>query len=257
MFRLQGELSMDEKYWDKIAVDYDGEIFSALASDRNEVIVSVIQQFGSKRAVACDFGCGVGKFLPVLAENFRTVYALDLSGQLLEQARQNCKNLCNVSFSKTDLSKNKLKLTRVDFGLCVNVLIMPSRKVRVAVFYTIAEHLLTGSHLVLVVPSLESALLSDYRLVQWNLKEGCSYEEAVSDLDNDSTASVRQGLVEIDGVPTKHYLKEELIAFLKDKPFNIVSIEKVEYSWDTEFDTPPKWMKEPYPWDWLLVLKKS
>ncbi len=254
---MQAELSMDEKYWDKMAADYDGEIFSALASDRNEVIASVIQQFGSKEAVACDFGCGVGKFLPVLAENFRTIYALDLSGELLEQARQNCKELRNVSFSKADLSKNKLKLPKIDFGLCINVMIMPSRKIRVAVFNTITKHLRSGAHLVLVVPSLESALLSDYRLVQWNLREGCSYKEAISDFDSGPDASLRQGLVEIDGVPTKHYLKEELIAFLKDKPFEVVSIEKVEYLWDTEFDKPPKWMKEPYPWDWLLVLKKS
>ena len=248
---------MDEKYWDKMAADYDGEIFSVLACDRNEVIISGIERLGSEKAVACDFGCGVGKFLPVLAKNFRTVYALDLSGELLEQARNNCKNLSNISFSKTDLSENKLKLPTVDFGLCVNVLIMPSRKVRVAVFNTITKHLKAGAHLVLVVPSLESVLLSDYRLLQWNLKQGFSYEQAASDLDSDSNVSLRQGLVEIDGVPTKHYLKEELMVFLKDKPFEVVSIEKVEYSWDTEFDSPPKWMKEPYPWDWLLVLKKT
>jgi len=230
---LQAELSMDEKCWDRMAADCDGEIFSVLASDRNEVIVSAIQQFGSKDAIACDFGCGVGKFLPVLAENFHSVHATDLSGELLEQARQSCKEMHNISFSKSDLSKNKLKLPKVNFGLCVNVMIMPARKVRVAVFNTITKHLHSGAHLALVVPSLESALLSDYRLVQWNLKQGLSYDEAVSDFDNDSNASLRQGLVEIDGLPTKHYLKEELIAFLKDKPFEIDSIEKVEYSWDT------------------------
>jgi len=239
---LQGQLRMDEKYWDRMAADYDGEIFSVLASDRNEVIISVIQQFGSSRAAACDFGCGVGKFLPVLAENFRSVYAFDLSGELLAQARQNCKELHNVSFSKADLSKNKIKIPRVDFSLCVNVLIMPSPEIRVAVFNTITKHLRCGAHLVLVVPSLESALLSDYRLVQWNLKQGFSYDQAVSDLDSDSDVLLRQGLVEIDGVPTKHYLKEELIAFLADKPLEITSIEKVEYSWDTEFDSPPKWV---------------
>jgi len=248
---------MDEKYWDSMAVDYDGEIFSVLANDRKEVIVSAIQQFGSRKAVACDFGCGIGKFLPALAKNFRSVYALDLSGELLDHARQNCNKSGNVSFAKADLSKNRLKIPKVDFGLCVNVLIMSSRKVRIAVFNTIAKYLRTGAHLVLVVPSLESALFSDYQLVQWNMKEGFGYDEAVSDVGADSNALIRRGLVEIDGVPTKHYLKEELIAFLKDKHFEIISIEKVEYSWDTEFDDPPKWMKEPYPWDWLLIIKKS
>ena len=247
---------MDEKYWDTVAADYDGEIFSALASDRNEVIVSAIQRFGSKDSAACDFGCGVGKFLPALAENFGSVYAFDLSRELLEQARQSCRKLRNIRFAKEDLSQKNAKIPMADFGLCVNVLIMPSRNVRIAVFNTITKKLRPGAHLVLVVPSLESVLLSDYRLIQWNLKQGFSYDEAVEDFDNSSDASLRQGLVEIDNVSTKHYLKEELIAFLKDKPFDIETIEKVEYAWDTEFDSPPKWMKEPYPWDWLLILRK-
>jgi len=32
---------MDEKYWDKVAEDYDGEIFSVPANDRNNTIVWV------------------------------------------------------------------------------------------------------------------------------------------------------------------------------------------------------------------------
>ena len=78
---------MDEKYWDTIAADYDGEIFSALANDREDVIASKICEFRRSEAVACDFGCGVGKFLPILSESFHHVYAVDISKELLDQAR--------------------------------------------------------------------------------------------------------------------------------------------------------------------------
>lgn len=250
---------MDEKYWNQIAADYDGEIFSALANDRNDVIVSCITQLAGTEAIAADFGCGVGKFLPVLAGNFSCVHAFDISNKLLKQARQACSDLDNITFAKTDLSKGGLKLPKVDFALSVNVTIMPSSKKRTAIFDTISKHLNKAAHLLLVVPSLESALYADFRLVQWNLKTGLTPNEAVSELEEQETTDVqlRQGIIDIEGVPTKHYLKEELLAVLEERDLDVLGIEKVEYPWRTEFDKPPKWMSEPYPWDWMFVLQKK
>jgi len=254
---LPGE--MNERYWNAVAQDYDGEIFSALANDRSNIIASKISQFSSKTSIACDFGCGVGKFLPILAENFRYVYAIDISNVCLEQARDNCKELENIHYLKANLSRNTAKLKRVDFGLSVNVVIMPSETKRAAILETIAKHLYKGGHLVLVVPSLESALYADFRLIQWNLKVGLTSAQAVSELGQageEANLAVRQGIVEIEGVPTKHYLEEELLAMFEGGPFEALSVEKVEYPWGTEFNQPPKWMKEPYPWDWMVTLKK-
>ena len=143
--------------------------------------------------------------------------------------------------------------------MSVNVAIMREGKVRRGIFRTMRRCVRKGGRLVVVVPSLESALYADYRLVQWNLKAGLTAAEAASevkDAGEEANSSVRQGIVEIDGVPTKHYLEEELLATFKGGPFEVLLIEKVEYLWTTEFDRPPKWMKEPYPWDWMLVLKK-
>jgi SAM-dependent methyltransferase len=249
---------MNEGYWDKVAGDYDGEIFSVLGNDREEVIASKICQFGSKEA-ACDFGCGVGKFLPILSKNFGHVYAVDLSSKLLSQARENCRKLKNISYIKEDLSEGGVKLEKVDFALSVSVAIMPSALKRSGIFKTITKHLRKGGYLLLVVPSLESALYTDFRLVQWNMRSGWTVDEAVLELEEaaEGGASLRQGLVEIEGVPTKHYLQEELLAMFEGKTLDVVSIDKVEYSWKTEFDGPPRWMSEPYPWDWMVVLRKT
>ena len=253
--------TMDEKYWDKAAADYDGEIFSVLANDRNGIIRSHIRRFGSAGSQACDFGCGVGKFLPVLAESFGHVYAVDLSEELLQQARQGCKSLHNVTYVKKDLSNARVKLAAVDFALSVNVAIMASARKRFGILGTIARHLRGSGHLLLVVPSLESALFADFRLIQWNIKSGMGYGKAIAaSLDAGQigpAGSLRQGIVEIDGVPTKHYLREELLVLFGDRPFDVLSIEKVEYSWKTEFELPPRWMKGPYPWDWAVLLRKK
>jgi SAM-dependent methyltransferase len=250
---------MDEGYWDKVASDYDGEIFSVLGNDHEEVIASKIREFGSKEGTACDFGCGVGKFLPILSKNFCHVYAVDLSSKLLSQARENCEKLKNISYIKEDLSKGGVKVGAVDFALSVSVAIMPSAEKRSGIFKTISKHLRKGGHLLLVVPSLESALYTDFRLIQWNMRSGWTVDEAVSELEEagEEGASLRQGLVEIEGVPTKHYLQEELLAMFEGGALDIVSIDKVEYSWKTEFDGPPRWMSEPYPWDWMMVLRKT
>ncbi|MHC4396814.1 MAG: methyltransferase domain-containing protein [Planctomycetota bacterium] len=250
---------VDESYWNQVAQDYDNEIFSVLANDHKNIIASKISHFGSKTAIACDFGCGVGKFLPILSKAFRCIYAVDISEVCLEQAQDNCQHLRNVIYSRIDLSAGETKLKKAHFGLSVNVAIMPSQVQRTAVFSTISKHLYRGGHLLLVVPSLESALYADFRLVQWNLRAGLTGADALSELAEPAQVadrSLQQGIVEINGVPTKHYLKEELLAMFENSPLGVVSIEKVEYLWATEFDQPPGWMKEPYPWDWMAVLKK-
>lgn len=61
----------------------------------------------------------------------------------------------------------------------------------------------------------------------------------------------------IDGVPTKHFLKEELNVLLAQKQMTVLEVKKLEYPWDTEFEHPPKWMKAPFPWDWLILARKS
>jgi hypothetical protein len=58
-------------------------------------------------------------------------------------------------------------------------------------------------------------------------------------------------------VDTKHYLKEELITLLESRRMEVLEIEKIQYTWATEFDDPPNWMKAPLQWDGLCVTSKK
>ncbi|MBL7707442.1 MAG: hypothetical protein JNJ86_00150, partial [Chitinophagaceae bacterium] len=66
-----------------------------------------------------------------------------------------------------------------------------------------------------------------------------------------------QGNMDLDHVPTKHYLKEELQLLLANEGFNTLDTQKIEYDWSTEFHQPPKWLKEPKPWDWMVLAQKK
>lgn len=250
---------MTKRFWDRVALSYDEEIFDSLANDRKQVIPPHVDRLASKDATACDFGCGVGKYLPLLADCFRAVHAIDISGNCLRFAQQNCGHLDNITFLQADLAKGTVEIEPVHFAISVNVAIMRSRDKRMGILKSIAEHLLPGGHVLLVLPSLESALYADSRLVQWASKEGWTRGRTSRARFNSRVTrnvSIPRGILNLDGAPTKHYLREELIVLLEGLGLQVVAVDKVEYSWKTEFPKPPRWMKRPYPWDWLFVAQK-
>ena len=250
---------MDKSYWNRMGKNYRDEIFSVAESDKCRIIEKQLRKFSGPNKIAADFGCGIGGFLPLLSENFRKVYAIDFSASCLQKAKLLNGDLDNVSFHCADLTSPKLSIPKVDFILCVNAIITSSISKRIGILKNISAHLAKGGHLFLVVPSMESAFFTNYRLIEWNLDDGMSPSAAVLggfDKTKPSMAHLHQGIVEIDHVPTKHYLKEELAVLSENLNFEIVSVSKVEYDWDTEFDSPPEWMKSPYPWDWLVVAKR-
>jgi len=111
----------------------------------------------------------------------------------------------------------------------------------------------------MVVPSLESVLYAQSRLVQWNIRDGLrsleAVKESLGELSGPSTC-LPAGILRIGNTPTKHYLEEELLLICREHNLKVLHIEKVTYPWRTEFAAPPKWMSEPYPWDWLVVSRK-
>lgn len=246
---------MDRKYWEEMAPNYNEEIFDVLRNDKSGTIVSAIQKISSKEKSVIDIGCAVGKWLPLLAANFKYVIAADISAFNLEQAKENCRDFANVEYARLDMSAGNLTVTPCDAAVCINAILTSSLKKRINFFQSLSMCLVPGGDLILVVPSLESSMYTSIIRDRWKTdeEEGAgSSEKAVKRLRN-----MKQGNVEIDGVPTKHYLEAELRLLLSHEGFTVSRIEKVEYSWKTEFVKPPKWLKEPYPWDWMVVAKKS
>ncbi len=252
---------MEPGDWKKAAGDYNGEVLSVFDNDRRGKIRALINRFGSKRAKAIDIGCGVGKFLPSLARHFGGVHACDYSNAMLKRARSRHEGLRHLSFGTCDMRHSPPDVPPADFVLCVNVIITASLAERESMWHNLASSVRTGGHVAIVVPALESSLLARHRLVEWNLRDKQSPDKALQTGFGkpaaDGSRIAREGILDCGGIPTKHYLKAEITTTARRFHFSDLVIEKIEYPWNTEFHNPPRWMRAPFPWDWLALLKKS
>jgi len=253
---------MDPRYWERIGDDYEQDIFDSARMDRRGVIRARILEHADPRALACDFGCGVGHYLPLLSPLFRRVYGFDGANSLLRQAEKRCAGLGNVRLARANLAgiRPDLAIPKVRFAVCANVLISEDETARQRILSTVHRNVARGGCVLLVVPSLESALYSNGRLVEWNERLGHSAAEALASgipPTARSAGELLRGLVRIEGVRTKHFVREEALVTLAERGFSVESVDKVEYAWETEFEDPPKWItSSPGPWDWLLVARK-
>jgi 2-polyprenyl-3-methyl-5-hydroxy-6-metoxy-1,4-benzoquinol methylase len=247
---------MTRSYWDKLAVAYKDDVFSSIHEDCSGTVVSALDTIADKKGAVCDVGCGVGHYTRALVSRFQNVSGLDFSIGLLEQARSAHGHLSNVTYYQVDLVEGNGDLQKHDALICMNVLISADSDMRASILRNISTLLKRLGRFVILVPSLESALWANRRLEEWNERPEADEGTALPR----SAAGARQvlsGNVKIDGVQTKHYLREELQVFLDSAGLRTDTIEKVEYSWETEFENPPDWMRDPYPWDWLACGSKK
>ena len=246
----------EERHWNTIAPSYNDEIFDVFKSDFRKRLPQYFERYGNKAHRAIDFGCGTGKAFSYLAPRFKHVLALDISDECLTIARRT--RYSNVTIQQADLTDESLRFPKADFALCCNVAILPEPEQNLRILRTIRRSLKRGGIAMVVIPSLDSALYAAWRLMEWYKRDG----EAIQSIDQPSISALAadkldlvQGIIPIDNHPTKHYMQTELPLVFAQAGFKIETIDKVEYSWKTEFEAPPSWMKDPYPWDWLVVCR--
>jgi 2-polyprenyl-3-methyl-5-hydroxy-6-metoxy-1,4-benzoquinol methylase len=246
---------MDRNYWEKIAPDYNEEIFDVRKNDRKGIITRAIRKKSSGEKTVIDIGCAIGKWLPVLSPLFKKVYAIDISTENLDIAKKLYPELTNIEYGRVDMSGTKAKIKPCDVGICINAILTDSLRKRNIFFANLKKSVKKNGYLILVIPSLESSLLTSIIRQKWDPdKDADSYISKKK--NNRQFKNMLQGNAEIDNVPTKHYLKEELEILLMHESFAAEEFHKIEYEWNTEFLKPPKWLKEPRPWDWLVVSRK-
>lgn len=249
---------MNEKaHWDNIASRYNEEIFDVFKSDRNKTLVDFFRKHSNLEHDAIDFGCGTGKAFEYLSPAFGTVHAMDISAQCLATARK--RSFPNITFKRQDLSKPNLRLQPVDFVFCCNVIMLPEIKKNQVMLNNINRCLRKDGTAVIVIPSLESIMFSSWRLIDWYGLEGVKPDDIpTSELAyfKASKQDILQGIIYIDGVATKHYSDPEIQVMFERSNLEVTAINKLEYDWTSEFADPPKWIKAPYPWDWLVECKK-
>jgi 2-polyprenyl-3-methyl-5-hydroxy-6-metoxy-1,4-benzoquinol methylase len=247
---------MKRSYWEKIAPSYNDEIFDVLHNDKKALIRKAITKYASQKKTIIDIGCAIGKWLPVLSPAFKKVIAVDISAKNLEIAQQLYPQYKNVEYLRADMSGKRTKVPACDVGICINAILTPDLKDRMIFFGSLSACIKKGGHIIITIPSLESWLFTSILQQQFKIDKPLfpattNAKEAIRKWNN-----IRIGNADIDHVPHKHYLKEELQLLLANEGFIAEDFQKIEYDWTTEFIKPPLWLKEPKPWDWMVVARK-
>ena len=282
-------MSEAEKYWNHYAGEYDDEIASSIDEDNgtikkllraasNQLMLdrnaSNQDQDQGKQVIVCDYGCGPGYWIQTLSNVFEkwkkhgfdvSIVGLDISQKLVDLAR---KKLPKVRVEQANLEKLaevqqalRIESGPVSFGVCANVLIAPSVSSRNKILTSIRATTRTGSIIVFVVPSLESALYCEWR---W-LKSGPAIEnmddDAIPHETGEDANNILTGCLPRDDVRTKHWIREEFEQTLRMNGFQMMQCEKAEYGWNMEFSEGdiPLHMQTPGPgpWDWCVVAEKT
>lgn len=244
---------MNLAYWNRISENYQSEILSVFDNDIQGMVEEKIAEAGIAypEGTAADIGCGVGRFLPSLADVFATVHACDLSPVGIRKAKHRASSCDNISFHEVDLSAESPPFHPVDFVLCVNVLIMPAIGQRMRAWESVLNQVSYKGTLALVTPSAESIQMEELRSIESKISLGIGHEEAIKDSvrEKASVKDLRLGIHQLDGVRTKHYLREELMQLLSARGFQIDSAQKLRY--------PPQSPESQESWDWLIVAHRK
>ncbi|EDY83059.1 Methyltransferase domain family [Verrucomicrobiia bacterium DG1235] len=244
---------MNRAYWDGVSKNYRGEVLSVYHHDHLHLVQNRIASAGKSQpaARAADLGCGVGHFTPALAKAFAHVDACDLSSNGVDATRQICSPFPNVTVHQLDLATDLVPFEPVDFALCVNVLIMPSLDERLRAWRAVTNQVASGGTLLLVVPSLESVQMELFRAVDAHIEDGQSCAEAQHHGHTQSATikELQQGVHQLDGLPTKHYLRAELEDMLPAHEFDIQELLKIDYPAEPQASLAPSW-------DWLALAKR-
>eukprot|EP00035_Acanthoeca_spectabilis_P013813 m.259255 g.259255 ORF g.259255 m.259255 type:complete len:323 (+) comp15975_c1_seq5:2784-3752(+) len=256
--KMHGVQSQDEKYWNSMAKKYDQEIYDSFNEALNkEEIVKILDAVANPEHHCIDFGCGVGKYLPALSKRFKSVLGLDLSQSLVDNARNTVvwtgagrsrqRKLKNVTLGQADLSQPLMLPEKADFACCQNVLLEPQDEAHERILRNICKALKPGGSLMLLVPSLESAIHVGQALPM-RMRDAMARCEG---------SDVILGRLPREGVLTQHFLREHVDKLLRSMGFQLISCTKLEYSWRHEFgeSEEPRLARCTPPWDWLILCK--
>ena len=250
---------MNSAHWDSLAQNFNAEVLQIVDRDLSGVFFEELDQVANGRGTAADLGCGAGSLLPHLGERFEHVYAVDFAPRLLELAERNVE-YDNVEYVRCNLASSREMPFEADVTFCVNALIHPRHFIRQKILNSVFRATAPGGSAMVVTPSLESVYNTYQALIRCAERQEESRHQTVRQLNRSFSREVLspvEGIVDIGGAQTKCFMLEELLLFMEEAGFELERARRVRFPWSEEIADAPRWLRDPYPWDWLIVARRA
>jgi SAM-dependent methyltransferase len=248
-------MSDQAHYWSQAAGRYEQEFVDPYREPKeNPLLLGLdgIAEPGSK--TVADLGCGIGPLLPILAERFERVIAVDFALGMLERARARCTGLENVEFVQANLTDLDFLTGRLDVAVAVNSLIQPEVSTIESILAGVQASLRLGGLFLGIVPAMDAVHYHTMLLVDRARQTGMPEDKA---RDN----AARHGEHELYGFAfgdfsylglRQHFWQPFEIGYrLRRAGFRDVRIAKAPLSWE-QFACAADLRCYPPPWDWFF-----
>lgn len=251
---------MQKEEWDEISKDYYNEILSPIKDSKDNLLMEDLNLIkDSKNKSVIDIGCGIGEIEGFLSKKFNKVYAIDFSPKMIEKAKDNNRQLDNISFEVMDMTKLDKLNSKYDIAIAVNSIIMPEIEKVDKSFNNIYNLLNQGGKFFCVLPSMEVYAYQALLIANKELSKTKNYakiKEKVEEFIPENEHDFLLGMTNFEGMQ-KNYYRFEILWRLKKAGFKNINIEKIFYPWKDFKEAGQSYFpKEDLPWDWYVVCEK-
>ena len=110
----------DEKFWNRIASNYDRIEQSDVAYS---IFIEMAKALLNANNTIVDFGCGTGLVCNEIAENVSFIHAIDISAKMIEicERKVSEQKIRNIEFSRTTVFDEKFRENSFDAVIAFNI----------------------------------------------------------------------------------------------------------------------------------------
>jgi SAM-dependent methyltransferase len=244
-------------YWSKAAGTYEREFIDPYRADIRNPLKTILRKLGDPTAkVVADLGCGIGPLLPLLAQHYRSVYAVDFAAGMLERARQTTAELANVAFVQTSLTELHLP-EPVDVAVAVNSFVMPDVRDLDRCLERVRAALKPGGYFAGIVPAMDAVhyytmLLADRALATG--KPPAAARKNASHHADHAHFDFAFGQFLYEGLEQHFWQPFEVRHRFRRAGLRLIRLRKLHLSWQ-QFAGGADLKQFKAPWDWLFVAR--
>lgn len=222
---------MSQRAWNLLAAEFEEAVCDITATSGDCLKVLVDRTSPSQRKTLVDAGCGIGTFAERFGPRFGKIVAFDFAAAMVKRARQRCTELDHAIWQAMPLEDAGERLGPIaHLAVCLNVITSPDPKLRARQWRSLAALVRPGGHLLVVVPSLESA-------------------RYVAELEGELTNN-DDDLIRRTDTRQKHYSRGEVRSSVTGEALKVLALRRIHYPW-TEEGSDLSAAKSP--WDWVCL----
>jgi ubiquinone/menaquinone biosynthesis C-methylase UbiE len=246
--------------WSRAAGRYEQEFIDPYRADVRSPLRATLDRLADPagKSVA-DLGCGIGPLLPVLAERFHTVHAVDFADGMLDRARRSCRGLANVRFHHARLTDLRALAGQVDVAVAVNSLVLPDVPDLEKALCEVREVLRPGGVFLAIVPAMDAVHYHTMLLLDRALATGKPIDAARKNaafLGEHEHYDFAFGQYTYEGIRQHFWQPFEVRHRLRRAGFRRVRLAKVRLAW-AQFTGHKELSRLPPPWDWFVQAERG